>query len=296
MTEPNQPNNDQGWNPPPSQPGAWDQPAQSGQWNQPQGDQGQGQYQPPAQSGQYQPPAQPGQYQQPGGYPPAGGYPPPGQPGQFGAPGAYGVPGYPPPAPPKRRTGRILAIVGAAVVVIIVAAVVIATLVNKHSDKLAKEHTLAVPSKAGSWVLLTSDSANKVGDNIATAVKEQDTVGVWTNPKVGVYGKSASSDPEVILLGLNVADSKELTREMGTNSIEDESKEILKSAGLSDAQSYPAGTFGGVLKCGTLDEGTDKLATCIWVDHSTVGVVYQIGGTADTAATAAKEIREAGEK
>lgn len=281
MTDPNNSQHDpNAWSAPESghgatAPGSWPQPPAAEQ--------------PPAAPPQWQQPAQPGQPGEGQWAQPAGQVPPPAPP--------YGAPGYPMAAPPKkRRTGRIIGIVAAVVVVLIAVVAIATTVVNKHSDKLAKQHTLTVPAKAGDYVQLTNSTANQVGDSILSAVKDADAESVWSNPKVGVYAKSANGDPEVILLGLNVADSKELTREMGTNSIAEEAKVILKSAGLSSAQSYDAGKFGGELRCGTLDSGGTPLATCIWIDHSTVGVVYQINGQPSDTAAVAKTIREAGEK
>ena len=77
-----------------------------------------------------------------------------------------------------------------------------------------------------------------------------------------------------------MADSKELTHEMGTHSVSDEAKAVLKGAGMSDAKDYDPGSFGGVLKCGSVTGATgDSFATCVWLDHSTMGMVLQLQGT-----------------
>ena len=181
-------------------------------------------------------------------------------------------------------------------VLVIVAVVVTVSLTNKHSDNLAKAHMFSVPARAGALVRQTDATASSTGNSLLAAVKSQDPDGIISNPMVGVYSHAVDGAPGVILLGLNVADSKELSHEMDTRSIDDVAGEILKSAGLNDAKSYDAGTLGGTLQCGTLDEPHGKLATCVWLDHSTLGVVFQISGSPDQAAAITMDIRTAGEK
>lgn len=223
--------------------------------------------------------------------PPSASYPlQPGQPPQQGA--------FAPPAPPakKSRTGLIIGVVAGVVVVLVVIAVVVGLLVSHRSNNLAAEHSLSVPQKAGSYVRLGDANAQRLGKRVLTSAQQSDSEGVYGSAKVGVFAKSASAQPQVILLGINVRDSKGLVREMGLRSLSAEADTIIGAARLSGVKDYPTGTFGGQLRCASLSAGGTTLPTCVWLDHSTLGIVYQIGGTPASAARVAKDIREAGEK
>ncbi len=221
--------------------------------------------------------------------PPPASYPP--------RPGPYAATGYPVPPPAKKsRTGLIVGVVAGVVVVLVVIAVVVGVLVSHRSNHLAAEHTLSVPPKAGSYVRLSNAESQRLGRSVLTSARTSDSEGVYDSAKVGVFAKSASGQPEVILLGINVRDSKGLAREMGVRSLRSEADTIIGAAHLGGVKNYPSGTFGGELRCGTLNASGTSLPTCVWLDHSTLGIVYQIGGTPASAAGVAKDIREAGEK
>lgn len=206
---------------------------------------------------------------------------------------------YPPPAPappvPRRKVGRIVVAVAVAGVLLLVGAVVV-VVVGVVVAQRGTAHSITIPAKAGNQVRLSTPVAKKVGDSVLHVAQSSDSTRIYAKAKVGVYGTSAKARPEVILVGLSVADSPELAREIRVRSAHTAMDTIVASAKLSGERDYPPGPFGGRLVCGNLNTGSRALATCFWLDRATFAIVYQIVGSPDSAAVVTKVLRAAAEK
>lgn len=269
MTDSNQPNNDQSWIAPP--PGFDSQPGDSQPRSEPSHpDQ-------PDQSGDYQFSAQPSEYGQ----------------AQYPAEFAGGMPVVLPVA--QRRSGKVLAIAGLALVLVLVAAAVATRTFTKHDHDQTIGRTFSIPTQAGAYVQQTGAQSADVGAGMLTALKGQDPTGLLGNPAIGVYGRDAGATPEVVVIGLDVADNKELRHEIASKSIGDEASYIFDKAGGTESAGYDAGSLGGALQCGVIAEPHGALGLCLWLDRSTCGIVLQVGGTPDQTADITRAIRAAGE-
>jgi hypothetical protein len=298
------------WGPPQPEPPASPQPAPgyaqatpaAPQYGQPQD--GQPQYGQP----QYGQP----QYGQPQYGQPQYGQPQYGQPqygkSQYGQP-EYGQTQYGQPAPGsgyqvlmppggRRRSRRLVIglIVGGLVVVAVIAAVAYAVVHPKGRDQQFSlaTHSITVPTSAAGYTQLTSPDAQDLGSRALTGLQATGSK-AWEHAKFGVYGKGAGVTPKMFFLAVSAKDNSRLKSELRRQSTVDFSKGVMQGAGITDDAEYPAGPLGGVLRCGHLPVAAGVMATCTWVDGSTIGVIYLPNGTLTDAATVSLAVRSAAE-
>jgi len=186
----------------------------------------------------------------------------------FGGPG---LPPFVPNHPPARRRSRVktvAAVAGGLVACLLVLAVVLGVLQRAGSDNfgLAGGHQLTLPDQSAGYVRINTPVALDLGKTLADQVK---TAGpMWTKPIVGIYGSGATGSPSMVFIGGDAASNPQIRKQLGSTSLNVAADEFLAGAHVAQSTTFPAGKFGGLLKCGQIN-GTE--ATCVWVDHSTFG-------------------------
>lgn len=249
--------------------------------------------------------SQPGAYSHPGPYsaPPLQGKQP-----TYNRPTAYGQPayarpsGYPGaggapwvPAPPRRRSRlKLLVILAVALVAGLVAVAVLIPVYQQYRlDAGATGHTLTLPKSTGPYVRITTGTANRLGTDLAEQVKSTGSGVLWTKPLVGIYGKSAASAPAAVFIGGDGASNPRLRAALRKSSPRLFIDGFMAGAQVPESTDFPAGKFGGVLRCGSL---TTTETACVWVDKSTVGTLVLIGSQSlAQAASTALAFRNAAE-
>jgi len=187
-----------------------------------------------------------------------------------------GGPGLPPWAPsqPVRRPSRIkglVAIGGGLVACLLVLAVVLGVVQHVRTDGLSLTggHRLTLPSRTGGYVRINTPVALDLGKTLADQVK---TAGgpLWNKPMVGIYGSSATSAPSMVFIGGDGASNPKLRSQLGKAKLDVAIDEFLAGAHVAQSADFPAGKFGGLLRCGVI---SGDETTCVWVDRSTLGTL-----------------------
>jgi len=62
--------------------------------------------------------------------------------------------------------------------------------------------------------------------------------------------------------------------------------------GSTDAQAFPAGPHGGVLKCGHVTHSGERGLLCVWADKLTLGEVAYVFGSASSPSDAAAKTNQ----
>lgn len=216
-----------------------------------------------------QPPAQPGQQQYPYGqqYPPAAaqGYPSP----------------YPPPPPPSAGTSnnrKVWAFVAALLVLIVggVIALVVVGSDDDSSDTPVATHRVRVPATFTGYERLTSSQAKQVEQNMRDRLTSSSDYlkKIYSAARVGIYARSGQSSPALVFIGVDGTSSDTLQDLLEANSPAENVDSFLLGASVKDSESFPAGHFGGTLKCGMSGPSAGGgEAMCVWIDRSTLGIV-----------------------
>ncbi|HEX4726544.1 MAG TPA: hypothetical protein VH298_02025 [Jatrophihabitans sp.] len=231
--------------------------------------------------------SQPLAYSQPGPYgpPPSHGEHPtlirPTPYGQspYGRPSAHhdyplGGPGLPPwvPSHPVRRRSRVktlLAIGGGLVACLVALALVFGVVQRVRTDGLSLTggHRLTLPDRSAGYVRINTPVALDLGKALADQVKSAGPM--WAKPVVGIYSVSAAGSPGMVFIGGDSASNPKLRGQLkSSSSLNVAIDSFLSGAHVAQSSDFPAGKFGGLLRCGLIN-GTE--ATCVWVDHSTFG-------------------------
>ena len=233
----------------------------------------------PGQPGYGPPPyGQPGQPGQPGyGQPAQPGY---AQPGGFQAyGGGYGSPPAPPPKRGIRRFWPWLAGVAAVIVVLIV----VGAVAGSNDANPGHDHSLAAPTQTGGYTQITGALADRVSSSISTSLGDKYNK---NDVRVAVYGKSGSSTPEFIFLGVH-------TGQLASRKPIDTIGTFMKGATVNDASAVDPGPLGGKMSCGT---SADSQTICAWVDHNTLGALVYVDLTGSAAAAESLSFRNDAEK
>jgi hypothetical protein len=267
------------------------------------------QYQPPPPFAQPYPP--PNYAQSPSPYPPAG-YPPSPSPyppsGNTPAPDQSGVhpavrggyaaalPGYPAP-PPAGSNRKVWILVGCLLALIVAGiATLIAVGANGDDNTPAATHRVRVPESFAGYQRMESAQAKQVEqdmrDRLTTRGKYE--AKVYKNAQLCIYAPPAQTSPSLYFVGVDAKSSGTVDDLLGANSPSHNVDSFLLGASVSNSTSYPAGTYGGSLKCG---HDSDGQPLCVWVDRSTLGVVVGIDETITLPemATATRQLRAAAE-
>ncbi len=251
----------------------------------------------PAQGGgyAYPPQGQPGPYgqQQPYGQPQQGPYGQQPQPGPYGQQQQGGGWQVAPQPPKKSNTGMIIGIIAAVVVVAVVIVLVVSNSGGGGTPAAAggtsgggggttavKYKIVVKETVADDYTKSADSSSDSAGSDLSSLPGMTDGQNVQAQYEksgdttkrlqfVGAWG--SVPDPQVAL----DAAFKEMDSSSDTSGKPIGSPETVTPAGLDD---------GAVMKCqlfGSDDDGmTVKFPICLWADHSTIGMVADIDGTA----------------
>jgi len=168
----------------------------------------------------------------------------------------------------RSRTKKVVAIAGGLVASLLVLAVVLGVLQRAGSDNfgLSSGHRLTLPDQSAGYVRVNTQVAQDLGKALADQIK---SVGpMWAKPVVGIYSSAATGSPSMVFIGGDSASNPKLRSQLGATSLNVAADEFLAGAHVAQSTDFPAGRFGGLLRCGLIS-GTE--ATCVWVDHSTFG-------------------------
>lgn len=256
-------------------------------------------------------------YRGPGdGFPQGGGMPPAGGPVPGGAPGPWQPYGAPPPK--KSRVGLIIAVSTAAAVVIFGG---VAVALGLSSGNKPKPHatgaapsapqespadttspdtgtgrSLVIPASAGGYRHLTGSVADRTASGMRRAMTKSQGqyADVYAKAKIAIYRKSSDAQQSLIFIGMSGSDSPQIAAELQSRSASDEVDSVFMGMGVTDANDYPAGPLGGVLRCGKGATGSN--AGCAWADGSVVGmVVAPLDSNVTTLARTTLALRNAAE-
>jgi hypothetical protein len=251
----------------------------------------------------------PGAYsQQPYGQGAYGGTQPQGGPygDQYGA----GTPSYGPGGerPKKSRAGLIIGLAVVAVIVVIGAvAVVLGT--SSGDDKSAAASSSSAPSASaadadvahmitpprafGDYRRLTGSSARRLVQSMRKSASGSDNgtyAEVGAQAKIAIYTKNRDSTHPLVFVGLSSSDSPSIAQELKSRSLSEVADKGLMGMRIGQAKDFPAGTLGGVLRCGTGSVKGTGTAGCMWVDSSTTGMVL-VAGTRNVSAVASATLK-----
>jgi hypothetical protein len=186
-----------------------------------------------------------------------------------------------PSAPARRRRTRwiTLAVLGALFLV----AVAVFGPLGWHLIA-GRGTTLSTPATLAGLTLDKASDANQTADYLRTAVAADTSL----DSSVGaVYRDPAAKDRSVLFFG-------------GTASIDSPAEQLDRtltalltdqSGDASDLHALPAGSLGGVLKCGTSAGEGGPMAVCGWADNGSLAVALFPGRTVDSAADLLRQMR-----
>jgi hypothetical protein len=183
-----------------------------------------------------------------------------------------GGPGLPPwvSSHPVRRRSRIrgLVAIGAVLVACLLAFGVVQH-VRADGLSLTGGHRLTLPARTGGYVRINTPIALDLGKTLADQVKSAGGP-MWNKPIVGIYGASTTGAPSMVFIGGDGASNPKLRSQLGATKLDVAIDEFLAGAHVAQSTDFPAGKFGGLLRCGVIN-GNET--TCVWIDHSTFGTL-----------------------
>lgn len=178
--------------------------------------------------------------------------------------------------PPVRRRRRALMVV-VAVPVVIVAAIIGAVVIAGHP-----KGSLVLPARLLSLPKSADASARHLASELRTA-QESGSGGKISGVVAGVYGDPGGAWVAVTGGGICGTCAAKSASTQRAN---------LAASGYPDARSFPAGSQGGVMACGSRTSGGATLVRCTWVDDRTAGNVFFAGGTVTSLADAAAKTNQ----
>lgn len=187
-----------------------------------------------------------------------------------------------------------LAIIATMLVAGMVAVAVLIPIYQHYRLSSEPGHTLTLPKSTGPYVRITSGTAKRLGTDLAQQVKTTGGGVLWTKPLVGIYGTSTASAPAAVFIGGDSASNPKLASQLRKSSPTVFIDGFMVGAQVPEATDFPAGKFGGILRCGAM--GTTTAVACVWVDSSTVGTLLLVGSPSlAKAASTALAFRNAAE-
>lgn len=224
------------------------------------------------------------------------------------APGStFPAPSAPEPQQPKRRhTGLIIGASAVAAVVIIAVGLLAATghlgssgsraRTDADTSHPTESHTITLPRTAAGYDRMTGN----VGQRIVAAVRRRAQkegangggpwVSAYTEAPIGVYSRAGASP--ILFIGFSVERTPQIASILQAQSPGPGADSFLLGAGVSSTQDFPAGSLGGVLRCG---RSRNSLIYCVWQDSSVLAMLAEGNTTASKLAHVALAFREVAE-
>ena len=223
---------------------------------------------------------------------------------EFPRPG-YPMRGYPPAAgapagPPVQAAatgggkGWIVGVVLGLVTLLVVGGVVLGLTSRNHTKATAPAHTVSLPAAVAGYYRLQTPGAQTIANSMSTQMTNLGQQ--WKAGQVGVYSPTGAARPALIMYAISAADSPELAAQLPTAAPGDLASEAFSGSGVTGEKDYPAGAFGGVLRCGSAHSSGVGVGLCIWVDSSTMGMVVMPGTAPQATAVAAQSMRAVTER
>jgi hypothetical protein len=182
----------------------------------------------------------------------------------------------------RRRRIRIVAIIGAIAVLFCIGVVVGPTAWDLVR---ARNTRISVPHQVAGLTLDESENAKGTADYLKTAVE----TGVSFDSAVGAVYTDGGAEPRSVIFvggtGLFMTPDKELKSlfDLLTDS----------TGGVEQVHPVPAGSFGGVMKCGMTSTEDGNMAVCGWADHGSVAVALFPDRGVGESATLMRQMRHA---
>ncbi|MEO6703762.1 MAG: hypothetical protein ABI140_21650, partial [Jatrophihabitantaceae bacterium] len=156
----------------------------------------------------------------------------------------------------------------------------------------AGSHTLRLPATTGSYVQVTTQTANQLGKDMTTRLKSA-TGKLWSKPVVGLYADDPASPPSLIFMGADAHSNPKMAAQLNTSSDQIIIDGFMTGAQVTDTTAFAAGPLGGSLRCGAVS----VLTLCVWVDKSTIGsIMLTQPSTLADAAAVTKDFRQVAER
>jgi len=194
------------------------------------------------------------------------------------------TPGPDPQAPKGNRTGLIVGIcIATAIVVVVIVVGLLATAgpsgKGGSGSRPVAVHTLTMPTAAAGYTHLTGN----VGRRLVAAVRRraQNAAAVYgpswsaayTTAKIGFYTKAGATP--VVFIGFSVLETPLLASILGSETPSEGLDQFFLGSGVSSTKDFPAGSLGGVLRCGQESRASGPATFCAWGDLSVLGVLVK---------------------
>lgn len=140
------------------------------------------------------------------------------------------------------------------------------------SSPAAVPHTLTIPRTFAGYVRVTNDLADRTAAQLRKEAKREDAEAgrMIAKAKIAVYGKKGESQPALLFVGLSGAVDPSVAEELRSMSPSEAADSFLD---VPHSRAYPAGPFGGVLRCARDKSGSQAVSACVWADRSVIGMV-----------------------
>lgn len=145
-----------------------------------------------------------------------------------------------------------------------------------------KDATLDTPAQVAGLTRDDSERARAAADYLRTALAAE----IDLESSIGaVYADPADAGRSVLLFG---GTTLLLRPEHDLDSL---LNVVTDDGAIAGLREVPAGTLGGVMKCGTSATEGDEIAVCGWADHGNVVIAMFPGRGVDDAASLLRDIR-----
>jgi hypothetical protein len=138
----------------------------------------------------------------------------------------------------------------------------------------AVPHSLTIPRSFDGYVRMTGNMVDEFASRVRRAAKREDPeIGrMFARARFAAYRKRATVTPRLFFIGFSAAADPGLAEDLRSTPPSEEADSLLPGS-ANHGKDYPAGPFGGVLRCARDKLEGQRTAACIWVDQSMIGWV-----------------------
>ena len=215
-----------------------------------------------------------------------------------------------PQTPKRRRTGLIIGSCIAAAIVLIAVGMLSAAVVNGKGgtrsrggaspSRSAASHTIMAPVSVAGYTRTTGN----VTKRLAAAMRKQAENGAatvshaWAEAyavaKIGIYTRAGATS-RLIFIGFSVTGTPQVASILRSQPPSEGLDSFFLGAGVPNANDFPPGPLGGVLRCGVRTSATVPVTMCAWDDSSVLALVAEPGALESRLARVALAFRGAAE-